>query len=182
MLSFSIPIVDGKVSVQFPQRCVYCSKPQELTVGVVASRSSGTQYYRQHSSVTFDAPYCRDHANKAKQLGLVLNIIFFLCLLISCATSILVSFALDLQDTFQICVLGPGLALIFAILTGSIGVRKIWGFFNNEVRDLPGFFGQGHLGIKVMMSNEQIGIAFINEEIGHEFARLNKLSPMPDLE
>jgi len=179
MLSFAISIVDGKVNVQFPQKCVYCGKPQEFTVGVVASRSTGTQYYRQHSSITLDVPYCSEHVNKAKRLGLILNIIFFLCLLISCATSILVSFALDLQDTFQICVLGPCLALIFAILTGSIGVRKVWGFFNDEIRDLPSFFGQGHLGIKVMMGNEQIGIAFTNEEIGHEFARLNKLSPMP---
>ncbi|MBL8050823.1 MAG: hypothetical protein JNM46_06340, partial [Anaerolineales bacterium] len=131
MFSFTIPIINNKADVQFPQKCVYCGKPHEFTVPVIASRSTGTQYYRQHFKLTFDVPYCREHVNKAKRLGLILNLIFFLCLLLSCVASILVSFALDLQDTFQICVLGPGIALIFAILTGSIGVRKVWGFFND---------------------------------------------------
>ena len=175
MLSFVIPIVEDKAQVQFPQKCVYCGKPQEFIVPVIASRSTGTQYYRQHYKITFDVPYCSEHVNKAKRLGLILNIVFFLCLLISCATSILISFSLNLQDTFQICVLGPGVALIFAILIGSVGVRKVWGFFNDEIRDLPGFWGQGHLGIKVAMGNDEVGIAFTNEEIAHEFSRLNKL-------
>lgn len=179
MLSFTIPIVENKVDVQFPQKCVYCGKPHEFTVPVIASRSTGTQYNRQRFNITFDVPYCREHVNKAKSLGLILNSIFFLCLLLSCTTSILVSFALDLQDTFQICVLGPSIALIFAVLTGSIGVRKAWGFFNDEVRDLPGFWGQGHLGIKVLLGNDEVGIAFTNEEIAREFSRLNKLPINP---
>jgi hypothetical protein len=174
MISFVVPIVDGKVNVQFPQKCVYCGKPKEFTVSVLASRSTGTQYYRQHSKVTLDVPYCGDHVQKAKHLGLILNGVFFLCLLISCATSILISFALDLQDTFQVCVLAPTVALVFAILTGFYGVRKVWGAFNHEVRDLPGFWGQGHLGIQVFMGDQQVGIAFSNEEYAEEFSRLNE--------
>lgn len=182
MLSFVIPIVDGKVNVQFPQKCVYCGMPHEFNVGVIASRSTGTQYHRQHKSVTFDVPYCAEHVGKAKRLGLILNIIFFLCLLISCATSVLISFSLNLQDTFQICVLGPGIALLFAILTGSVGVRKIWGFFNDEIRDLLGFWGQGHLGIKTAMGNDEVGIAFTNDDIAREFGLINKLSAQPNVE
>lgn len=173
MPSFVIPIVDNKANVKFPQKCVYCCQPQEFTLPVKAFRSSGSQYYRQSTGIVFDVPYCAEHAHKPKRLGLILNIIFFACLALSCTTSFIISFALDLQETFQICVLGPGLAFLFAILTGSVGVRKIWGFFNKEIQDLPGFWEQGSLGIQVAMGNEGVGIAFTNEEYAKEFSELN---------
>lgn len=178
MISFKIPLdKQGNAVMVFPNQCVYCGKPLETNVPITTTYSSGSAQYRHRTQVTIEVPYCYQHANRGKQLGLILNVIFFVCLLISCSTSILISFSLNLQDTFQICVLSPVLALIFAFLTGSVGIRKIWGLFNKEVRDLPHFFNRGQLGISLALGPNALGIAFNNETFAKEFGRINNLEP-----
>lgn len=170
-----IPMVDGKFAVNFPEKCVYCGKPQEFLVPITASRSSGSQYNRSRQSATFQVPYCKEHSQSNKKYRTWLSLIFFTCLAFSCGAQIMISFALNLQETFQTCVLGPVLALLFAFLVGNLGARKLWGAVNQTVADLPGSMVDGGLGLQMMMGGDVVGFSFTNELIAHEFADMNKL-------
>lgn len=171
-----IPMVDGKFNVSFPEKCVYCGKPQEFIVPITASRSSGGRYNRIRQSATFQVPYCQEHSQSNKKYRTWLGAIFFVCLAFSCAAQLMISFALDLQETFQICVLGPALALVFAFLVGNLGVRKIWGSFDQTVADLPRSTVDGGLGLEMAMGTDTVGFSFSNDIIAQEFARLNGLT------
>lgn len=170
-----IPIVDGKFDVRFPEKCVFCGKPQEVIVPIAASRSSGTQYNRIHESATFQVPYCREHSQSNKKYRTWLSLLFFTCLAFSCAAQLIISFTLDLQETFQVCVLGPTLALIFAFLVGNLGVRKVWGTFDKTFAGLPGVGVSGGLGLSMLMGGDVVGFSFSNQAIAEEFARMNGL-------
>jgi hypothetical protein len=168
-------MVDGKFNIRFPEKCVYCGKPQEVLVPIVASRSSGSRYNRVRQSATFQVPYCQEHSQSNKKYRTWLSLIFFICLAFSCTAQLIISFALDLQETFQICVLGPVLALLFAFLVGNLGVRKVWGNFNEIVANLPGAGMDGGLGLKMSMGTDVVGFSFTDQTIAQEFARLNGL-------
>jgi hypothetical protein len=171
-----IPIMDGKFEVRFPEKCVYCGKSQEIIVPITASRSSGSQYNRIHKRATFQVPYCQEHSRSNKTYRTWLSVLFFTCLAFSCAAQLIISFALDLQETFQICVLGPTLALVFAFLVGNLGVRKVWSRFDKTFAELPGSWVDGGLGLSMMMGGDVVGFSFSNQAIAQEFAQMNGLS------
>jgi hypothetical protein len=169
----TIPLVNGRATASFPEKCVYCGIPHELTVPITVSRTTGSQYNRVTQRVTFDVPYCNEHALAGRKYRRWLSVIFLLCLAFSCTAQILISFALDLQEPFQVFVLGPILALLFAFLVGNLGVRKIWGAMNEVMHDLPGNWVDGGLGLQMMMGSDEIGLSFTSESFAREFARLN---------
>src|SRR5690349_19004694 len=49
----TIPIVNGTATAVFPEKCVYCGIPQEMTVPITTSRSTGTQYNRVTLALIF---------------------------------------------------------------------------------------------------------------------------------
>lgn len=161
-------------AAQFPQTCVYCGSPAALHVPLTASYSSGGRYNRLLQSAVFDVPYCNEHAAANKRYMRWLTVFLASCIVFSCIAQILISFALNLQEVFQVCVLGPALALTFAFTAGTLGVRRVWGLFNEEIRDLPAPGGRGGLGLRMEMGADgTVGFSFTRDEYAVEFARMN---------
>ena len=82
MKTVSIPIVDGKYRALFPEKCVYCGAPKEMTMRQTVS--AGRR--RRRRFVTVDVPYCAEHARESKRNARVLTVGLVTVLLTSCCT------------------------------------------------------------------------------------------------
>ena len=160
-----IPISDGKYTVVFPEKCVYCGAPPErrLRETVSKGRSGETRY------VTVDVPYCAEHGRQSKRNTRILNMGWVVILLFSCAVMFGVTTSINRNPSTLLLVV---LALIAAGLAflGSKVLRRLLARSNQSMADM---LGQSHLGLNVELAGEEILFSFTNEQIAEEFALLN---------
>jgi hypothetical protein len=165
MKEVSIPIVDGKYQVVFPEKCVYCGGPKELTRRQTAS--AGRQKRRRF--VTVDVPYCAEHASVAKRNARVLTIGFVVIMLTSCCVLFGVTTSINRNPSTTLMVF---LALV-AVGLAFAGRELFRRVMSRSMASMTDMSGGSHLGLGVKLAGGEVAFSFANDEMADEFARLN---------
>jgi hypothetical protein len=165
MKEVSIPIVDGKYHVAFPEKCVYCGAPKELTRRQTAS--AGRQKRRRF--VTIDVPYCAEHASMAKRNARVLAIGFVLIMLTSCCVLFGVTTSINRNPPTTLLVFLAFVAVGLAFLGRELFRRVM----SRSVASMADMARGSHLGLGVRLAGDEVVFSFANDEMADEFARLN---------
>ncbi len=195
--SLDVPMVDNKLSVYFPNKCIYCGGFAETTKSIKVTVSD--KYSSQRGqvittrtlsrSINISVPYCQNHAELSKQNEATLYRLFGYGLLLG----LLIGFIIILSQT----TLGDFLSTTFSSFSGFMwgsaftiapaiagGFLLMWSpkvlpflFKNKTLRHQPSFFSHhgGDLGINLDFSKERdtLRVEFANLEIAQEFAYLN---------
>jgi hypothetical protein len=165
MKEVSIPIVDGKYHVVFPEKCVYCGAPKELTRR--QTTSAGRQKRRRF--VTVDVPYCAEHASVAKRNTMVLTIGFVVIMLTSCCVLFGVTTSINQDPSTTLMVFLAAVAVGLAFLGRELFRRVM----SRSVASMADMSGGSHLGLGVRLAGDAVAFSFANDEMADEFARLN---------
>lgn len=165
MKEVSVPIVDGKYHVVFPEKCVYCGAPKELTRRQTAS--AGRQRRRRY--VTVDVPYCSEHAGLAKRNARVLTIGFVVILLTSCCVLFGVTTSIDREPSTTLLVF-LALAAVGLAFGGRELFRKV---MSRSIASMADMGSGSHIGLKVDLAGKEVVFSFTNDAVADEFARLN---------
>ena len=165
MKTVSIPIVDGKYQALFPEKCVYCGAPKEVTMRQTVS--AGRR--RRRRFVTVDVPYCAAHARESKRNARVLTVGLVTVLLTSCCVLFGITTSINRTPPTWLLVF---LALIACGLAfaGRELFRKV---MSRSVESMAHMSRGSHLGLKVSLAGDRVEFLFANDEMGDEFARLN---------
>ena len=167
MKEVNVPIVEGKYSARFPNKCVYCGEPPTKTLRETASAGSR----RRRRFVTVDVPYCDEHARTTRRNATILNAAFVLALLFSCCLlfSITSTFVDDPAVELWIVL---GLVALGLAVVGRWLLRRVVSGMNQSMADMV---GGDRLGVRAQLTGNEILFTFVNDEIADEFARLNGL-------
>jgi hypothetical protein len=165
MKEIGIPIVDGKYHVAFPEKCVYCGAPKELTRRQTAS--AGRQKRRRF--VTVDVPYCAEHASVAKRNARVLTLGFVVLLLTSCCVLFGVTTSINRSPSTTLMVFLAAVAVGLAFLGRELFRRLM----SRSVASMADMARGSHLGLGVRLAGDEVVFSFANDEMADEFARLN---------
>jgi hypothetical protein len=160
-----IPISDGKYTVLFPEKCVYCGAPREKMMREVASAGSG----QRTEFVTVDVPYCAQHARQSRRNTRILNMGWVIILLLTCSVMFAVTTSINRNPPTLLLVI---LALIAAGLAfvGARVLRRLLARSNQSMADM---LSSSHLGLKVELVGDEILFSFTNDQTAEEFVRLN---------
>ena len=165
MRSVNIPIVDGKYQVLFPNKCVYCGAPKEVTVRRTAS--AGTR--RRRRFVTVEAPYCARHAREEKRNARVLTVGFVTILLTSCCVLFGVTTSIERSPPVALLV-GLGVVALGLAYGGKLLFRRI---MTRSIPTMADMQRGDHLGLGIAPGYKDVAFTFTNDDIAKEFARLN---------
>jgi hypothetical protein len=195
--AFNVPMIDNKLSVNFPNKCIYCGIPAETTkiIEVTVSDKGSSQRGQTITtttltrSINLTIPYCQNHAELSEQNNNVLYRLFGFGLLLG----LLIGFIINLSQT----TLGDFVSTTFSSFSGFIwgsaftiapaiagGFLLMWSpkllpflFKNKTLKHQPSLFSHhgSDLGINCDFSNERdaLYIKFVNPGITQEFAYLN---------
>jgi hypothetical protein len=163
-MKVEIPIIEGKYSVQFPQKCVYCGKPSTKALRTTASAGS-----RRRRSVSFDVPYCDEHARTTRRNATLLNAGFVVALLLSCAVLFAITSSLIEEPAVGLWVFLALVALGLA-LGGRWLLRRA---ISSKSQSMADMVGGDRLGVRIQLAGDEITFTFANDEIAKEFSRLN---------
>lgn len=195
----NIPIADNKLSVNFPNKCIYCASLAETTRNIEVSDSITNQYQGRGSTVitqttthsmNIPVPYCRNHSELSERNDKTLTRLFgfgFLAALLPILFGIFSSMTFSdfLNEIWSSglagCLMG---VLILLFIPGVVGILfrllpRIFPFLfkNKSLQHQTGnIFGHGGaLGITINYSEGYNGLNFVftNPEITQEFAHLN---------
>ena len=190
MITVDIPIKDPKKppKLNFPDRCVNCSKPKARTWQI--KLSTGAQKRGQMVQMEFDVPLCAECITKENKIGNLTWIPFFLVGLLVCAVVFVPVWLLSPEGTtphtyeFQY-VLGAfagmiagivvgtlvefGLKVLLAPAYGSLLLKRPLTVFSvfNDSQDLIG------LSTRFADNRKNLKITFENDEYAREFVLLN---------
>jgi hypothetical protein len=161
----SIPIVDGKYVVSFPEKCVYCGATPQVRLR--QTRSGGRS--RRTTYVTVDVPYCAEHARQSRRNARILNLGWVIILLFSCAVMFGITTSINRNPPVWLLVV---LALVAGGLAfaGSRALRRPLSRSNPSMADM---LSTSHLGVNAELVGDEILFSFTNDQIADEFARLN---------
>ncbi len=165
MKKVSIPIVDGKYKVSFPDRCVYCGAAKEVTVRRTVS--GGTS--RRRHFATLELPYCAEHVRAEKRNDRILVVGSVLVLLFSCCTLFGITTSINRDPPVTLLILLAVLAVGLAY-GGRELLRKVLSRSNRTMADMV---GSRYLGLKIRPSSTEIVFSFTNDQMAEAFARLN---------
>jgi hypothetical protein len=163
-VEIKVPIIEGKYSVQFPKKCVYCGKPATKTLRETASAGS-----RRRRTAIFDVPYCDEHARATRRNATLLNAAFVVALVLSCAILFAVTSSL-LEEP------GTGLWVFLALVAVGLAIGARWllrRMVSKKSQAMADMLGGDRLGVRIQLAGQELTFAFANDEIAEEFARLN---------
>jgi hypothetical protein len=165
MKKVSIPIVDGKYQVMFPEKCVYCGAPKEVTVRRTAS--AGTSRRRRFATV--EVPYCAEHVREAKRNSRILTVGFVLSLLFSCGALFGIATSINRNpSTFLLIVLA---LVAFGLAYGGRALLRSRLARSNPT--MAAMMGNRHLGLEIQPFGTEIIFSFASDQMAEEFARVN---------
>lgn len=189
-----LPIVDNKIAVNFPNKCIYCAGFAETTM----QQKVNTRVEYRNQTVTytlnFGIPYCRYHANLSESNDKFLSKLFIYSWIPATVVNLILaprffgmSFSEFLKYTYIEGAVGflmwgfvnfiPALGI--AILIYSLPKLLPFIFKNNEtLRHQPSFFTQGGgLGVSMNFQTDRKAMIFkfANSAIAEEFAKINNV-------
>ena len=165
MRKVSIPTVDGKYKAVFPEKCVYCGAPKEVTVRRTAS--AGTRRRRRY--VTVEVPYCARHVREEKRNARVLTVGFVTILLTSCCVLFGVTTSIERSPSVVLMV-GLGMVALGLAYGGKLLFRRI---MTRSIPTMADMQRGDCLGLKIAPGYKDVAFTFTNDDIAKEFARLN---------
>ena len=165
MKKISMPIIEGKYSVLFPEKCVYCGEP--ATEKRRQSASAGSR--RRRRSITVEVPYCTEHARTSKRNAAILTAGFVLTLLLSCCVLFAATTTFMAEPAVELMLF---LALVaFGLAFGGRWVlRRVGSQMSQSMADMA---GGSHLGLRTQLAGDEIAFTFVNDQMAEEFIRLN---------
>ncbi|MCK6463178.1 MAG: hypothetical protein L6Q29_05185 [Candidatus Pacebacteria bacterium] len=189
--TFHVPMIDNKLSINFPNKCIYCGVPTETTKSIKVTVSDQGSSQRGQTiktttltrSLNISVPYCRTHVALSEQNVKALYRLFGFGMFLGLLVGLIIVIP-NLSD-FLTATNGLLWGLVFAAVP-SIG----GGFFlmwlpkllpllfkNKTLKHQPSLFSHhgSDLGINFDFSSERnaLSIKFVNPEITQEFAQLN---------
>ena len=165
MRSIDIPIVDGKYKVLFPNKCVYCGAPKEVTVR--RTFRGGTS--RRRRFVTVEVPYCARHAGEEKRNARILTVGVVSIFLISCCAMFVITTSINRNPETTLLVFLAVLAGGLAYLGREL-IRKV---MSRSTKTMADMMGGSYLGLRALPSRTKVVFSFANDQMADEFARLN---------
>lgn len=195
----NIPTVDNKISVNFPNKCIYCAGMAETTKNIEVRNVNRKQYQGRGSTVVTETtthsmnisvPFCRDHSELSERNHKTLNRLTWFGVLIGLLLALLNILSRMTFSDFLSEIWSSGLAGFMIGLTFLMGIPALVGllirflpmifpflFKNKSLQHQAGnFIGDGSaLGITINYSQDYKGLSFVftNPEITQEFAQLN---------
>ena len=165
MKTVSIPVVDGKYQVLFPEKCIYCGAPKEVTLRQTVSAGQR----RRRRFATVDVPYCAAHTRESKRNARALTVGFVTVLLTSCCVLFGVTTSINRNPPTWLLVF-----LAFVACGLAWGGRELFRkVMSRSVGSMADMSRGSHLGLKVSLVGDRIEFLFANDDMGDEFARLN---------
>jgi len=164
--------------VNFPDKCIYCGKPQTTTKSLLATGNTASYNKIVTSTLELAAPYCDSCSQEAEKNEKIIGIISLATFGISAILTYLI-----VKDTIRLNFIA-GLLLgitVFAFmgmfmnfLVGMIA-RLLGSMIRPTLIDMPMFGSIPLLGIGArMLGSSNVEIYVANDEIAREFAEMNK--------
>lgn len=176
-----IPLSNNQSSIRFPDKCVYCSQPQEKTVDIIAAVSdkystrkgqriiNTTRTY----SMKFSTPYCtactiradrfKEYQKRGKIVGVALAIVIAV-----------IAYTFNLGNWQSL--FSESIVIVIIMIVGVPGLGGVVGWQVSTALLCKDYYDALGLALSFTKDRKAIVAKFTNEALAEEFARINGLS------